>query len=234
MNKLVLSAALAFAVLALPAQADTVPKPKSIDSRSTTALYKEGQVYKIYTQLKRVTLIELADDEKYVDFKAGDTASFVFAPTDAGNAVLVKPVMGGSVTNGVIVTTRRFYLVELYETGARNPHYAVSFTAPKSGRAAKGFTPPKGQPKSYAIAQTTKDTEFQPVRIWDDGLKTYFQFSGDAPIPSVYRADANGREYLVNGRTQGTITTVGRRSDRWVLRFGDKFVCIEAREASNG
>ena len=178
----------------------------------------------------------MADDETYLDFKAGDTASFVFAPTDTGNAVLVKPTLQGSVTNGVIVTDRRFYIVELQETSTRRPHYSVSFSAPKRSRSSgtPSFKPPRGKPRSYAISAKSAGAQIAPTRIWDDGQKTYFEFGGDAPIPSVFRADVEGREHIVNGRARGTVFVVGRRSDRWVLRYGDEYICIENKELRNG
>lgn len=228
-----LAIALMLLGLATPAFSETIPKPLNVDSRSTTAHYQKGQVYKIYTQLRRVTLITLAEGERFVDFKAGDTESFVFADTDSGNAILVKPVIGGAVTNGVIVTNRRFYLVELHESSKRRPHYAVSFTAPQKGRAAASQIAGVS-PKQYEVASKSKDAQISPIRVWDDGKKTYFEFGPDAPIPSIYRADANGREYIVNARASGTKIAVGRRSDRWVIRYGDEFVCIQSEALSNG
>ena len=229
MRKLVYIAFLAS--LATPALSEVVPTPMRVDARSTTAVFQEGQVYKIYTQLRRVTLITLAPGERFLDFKAGDTESFVFSDTESANAILVKPVIAGAVTNGVIVTNRRFYLVELYESSSRQPHYAVSFTSPADGGSGSGKTlVAAGFPKSYTISAKSRDAEIAPIRVWDDGQRTYFQFSPDAPTPSIYRADARGREYIVNGRTDGTTSTVGRRSDRWVIRYGDQYVCIQSSE----
>lgn len=220
--------------VAAPALAETVPKPMRVDARSTTALYQEGQVYKIYTRLKRVTLIKLAQGERFVDFKAGDTESFLFSDTDAGNAILVKPVIAGAVTNGVIVTNRRFYLVELHKSSKRRPHYAVNFHAPQSQRSTASTSAPRGVPRKYVLSAQTKGAQIAPIKVWDDGQKTYFEFGPDAPIPSIYRADSRGREYLVNGRTNGRRLTVGRRSDRWVIRYGDEYVCIQNKELGDG
>tara|TARA_R110002074_G_scaffold144628_1_gene292477 strand:+ start:16705 stop:17397 length:693 start_codon:yes stop_codon:yes gene_type:complete len=226
--KSLLCAAL-LASLASPALSEATPRPMRVDARSATATYQEGQVYKINTQLKRVTLITLAPGERFLDFKAGDTESFMFAATDGGNAILVKPVIGGAVTNGVIVTNRRFYLVELHESAHRRPHYAVNFSAPAgSGGGTSKTSVPAGQPKTYSITVQSKGAEIAPIKVWDDGQRTYFQFDADAPTPSIYRADAQGREYIVNGRTDGTTSTVGRRSDRWVIRYGDQYICIQS------
>lgn len=233
MNKLLCAALLA--TLASPALSEAIPKPMRVDARSTTAVYQEGQVYKINTQLKRMTLIKLAPGEHFLDFKAGDTESFMFAKTDTNNAVMVKPVIAGAVTNGVIVTNQRFYLVELHESANRRPHYSVNFSVPAgSGAGPSKTTVPAGPPKSYKILAASKGAEIAPIRVWDDGQRTYFEFGSDGPTPSIYRADARGREYIVNGRTDGTRSTVGRRSDRWVIRYGDQYICIESGDVTNG
>ena len=221
------------AALASPALAEVTPRSMSVDARSATAVFQEGEVYRINTQLRRVTLITLAQGERFLDFKAGDTESFQFADTEDGNAILVKPVIAGAVTNGVIVTNRRFYLVELHESSTRNPHYSVSFQAPASERRATQAAVPAGPPKTYMISVKTRDAQIAPIRVWDDGRRTFFEFGPDAPIPSVFRADASGREYIVNARTDGTKVSVASRSDRWVIRYGDEFICIVNAELAN-
>lgn len=226
--------AVVVAALTTPAFAESIPVSMNVDNRSATAVFQEGEVYRINTQLRRVTLITLAAGEKFLDFKAGDTESFQFADTDNGNAILVKPVIAGAVTNGVIITNRRFYLVELHESSTVRPHYAVNFQAPASERVPARSGVPAGAPKEYVVAVATKGAQIQPTRIWDDGQKTYFSFSPDAPTPSIYRADAQGREYIVNSRTDGTTVTVASRSDRWVIRYGDEYICAQNKELSNG
>ena len=224
MNKLHIAALLT--ALAAPALAEVTPTSLRVDARSAAAVFQEGQVYRINTRLRRVTLITLAPGERFLDFKAGDTESFQFADTDQGNAILVKPVIGGAVTNGVIVTNRRFYLVELHESATTRPHYAIGFQAPASERQSRQVSVPSGPPKTYVMTAQTRDAQIAPTRVWDDGQKTYFEFGPDAPIPSIYRADASGREYIVNPRPNGTRVVVGTRSDRWVIRFGDEYICI--------
>ena len=233
MNKLLCAALLA--ALATPALAETTPRSMRVDARSATAIYQEGQVYKINTQLRRVTLITLAQGERFVDFKAGDTESFQFADTDGGNAILVKPVIAGAVTNGVIVTNQRFYLVELHESASARPHYSVSFQSPAGSTAAAAQSSvPAGKPQTYVISAATKDAQIKPVNVYDDGRRTFFTFSPDAPIPSIYRSDAQGREYIVNGRTDGMRVTVGSRSDRWVIRYGEEYICVQSGRITNG
>ena len=80
---------------------------------------------------------------------------------------------------------------------------------------------------TYRVLNRKGAAEFAPVGISDDGKKTLFQIPPGAPIPSIFRADARGRETSVNSSVNGTIITVGARSERWVLRYGDEYVCVE-------
>ena len=74
---------------------------------------------------------------------------------------------------------------------------------------------------------------FAPVSISDDGRKTTFIIPPGAPMPTIFRADAKGQEYSVNSAVRGTKITVSTRSERWVLRYGDEYVCVTA-EAGAG
>ena len=87
---------------------------------------------------------------------------------------------------------------------------------------------------TYRVLNRKGAAEFAPVGISDDGKRTLFQVPPGAPIPSVFRADARGRETSVNSSVNGTVITVGARSERWVLRYGDEYVCIEGTAPGEG
>src|SRR5699024_9912870 len=116
------------------------------------------------------------------------------------------------------------------------PNWSVKFTVPGSGggtrsRAAAAAAIPAEVPMTYRVLNRTRAAEFAPGGISDDGRKTLFQIPPGAPIPSIFRADARGQEYSVNSTVDGTIITVGARSERWVLRYGDEYVCVEGTKA---
>ena len=47
-------------------------------------------------------------------------------------------------------------------------------------------------------------------------------------MPTIFRTDAKGQEYSVNSSVRGTTITVSSRSERWVLRYGEDYVCVTA------
>ena len=208
--------------------AETTPRAGKHDTRVRYVTHTEGQVYRIYTRVKHATLIEFDKGEIITTVPLGDSKSFLVEEIASKNALMVKPLIKGARTNAIVETNRRFYILDLYESASRVPFYAVRFTVPERAKKSKQTAPSGFIPYTYRIEKTKTRVAFRPQSVWDDGRKTTFTFGPDAPIPAIFRADAEGREYSVNTRTTGTTVTVARRAERWVLRHGDEFVCITA------
>lgn len=227
----VFAAAVAIALLgALPGFAETVPVPGNKDRRVTYATFVEGQVYAITTRLKTVTLIELGDGEKIQSVAIGDLESFKIDRLEGQNLFILKPVIAGASTNVTVETNQHIYFFFVTETSSGTPNFSVKFTVPGSRAVAGAGTEiPPSLPMTYKILKRRPLPEFAPISISDDGRKTYFDIPPGSAMPTVFRADAEGREYSVNAAVNGTRITVSTRSARWVLRYGDTYVCIEGK-----
>ena len=215
---------------ALPALAETAPKPGSHDARVTYATYQEGQVYRINTRLRNVTLVELGEGEKIQSIAIGDLESFKIDKLERANLFIIKPVVAGATTNLTVETQRNIYFLQVTEGGRGEPNYSVKFTVPGSTRAVTaGSEIPASLPMTYKIMKKGRALPgFAPVSISDDGRKTTFIIPPGAPMPTIFRADAKGQEYSVNSSVRGTTITVSTRSERWVLRYGEEYVCVTA------
>jgi len=221
---------LLISMTALPALAETSPKPGSHDARVTYATYQEGQVYRINTRLRNVTLVELGTGEQIQSIAIGDLESFKIDKLERANLFIIKPVVAGATTNLTVETQRSIYFLQVTEGGKGNPNYSVKFTVPGSTRAATpGSEIPASLPMTYKIMKKGRALPgFTPVSISDDGRKTTFVIPPGAPMPTIFRADAKGQEYSVNSSVRGTTITVSTRSERWVLRYGEEYVCVTA------
>ena len=131
-----LTAGLVASLAALPALAETAPKSGSHDARVTYATYQEGQVYRITTRLRTVTLVELGDGEKIQSIAIGDLESFKIDKLERANLFIIKPVVAGATTNLTVETQRNIYFLQVTEGGRGEPNYSVKFTVPGSTRAA--------------------------------------------------------------------------------------------------
>ena len=235
------AAALA-AYLALPGlvHAEARPQSGSRDHRVTYATYQEGQVYTVQTRVRNVTLIELGNGERIQSIAIGDSESFQIDKLEGANVFTVKPVIQGAATNMTVETNRRFYFINLVETSRGTPSWSVKFTVPgeggstRSAGAAAATAAATLPPMRYAVSRKVNGATFAPTGVSDDGNRTYFQIPPGAPMPSVFRADSKGLEYAVNSTTKGTVITVAGRSERWVLRYGDQYVCVTGSAAQAG
>ena len=223
-------AGLLASLTSLPAFAETAPKPGSHDARVTYATYQEGQVYRINTRLRNVTLVELGTGEQIQSIAIGDLESFKIDKLERANLFIIKPVVAGATTNLTVETQRNIYFLQVTEGGRGEPNYSVKFTVPGSTRAATiGIEIPASLPMSYKIMKKGRALPaFAPLSISDDGRKTTFVIPPGAPMPTIFRADAKGQEYSVNSSVRGTTITVSTRSERWVLRYGEEYVCVTA------
>lgn len=223
------------------ALAEARPRAGGNDSRLTYATFQEGQVYTINTRVRNVTLVELGDGETIRSIAIGDSEAFQVEKLEGSNVFTVKPVLDGVSTNLTVETNRRFYFIHVVEASRATPTWSVKFTVPGSGGSrsrgaamAAAIPVPAEVPMRYRVINRSGDASFAPTGISDDGRRTFFQLPPGAPIPSVFRADARGREYSVNTTVKGTIITVGARSERWVLRYGDASVCVEGTRPEAG
>jgi type IV secretion system protein VirB9 len=221
---------LLISITALPVLAETAPKPGSHDARVTYATYQEGQVYRINTRLRNVTLVELGEGEKIQSIAIGDLESFKIDKLERANLFIIKPVVAGATTNLTVETQRNIYFLQVTEGGRGEPNYSVKFAVPGSTRAATtGSEIPASLPMTYKIMKKGRALPaFTPVSISDDGRKTTFIIPPGAPMPTIFRADTKGQEYSVNSSVRGTTITVSTRSERWVLRYGEEYVCVTA------
>lgn len=215
---------------ALPAVAETTPRAGSHDQRVRVATWTEGQVYRVVTNLTRVTSIEFGEGETIRSIIAGDTAGFQFDGVPGGRAFAIKPVASGVATNITVYTNRRSYYFHVVET-RETPHYVVQFRYPGNAKPATNSVAAGAPNSNYAVSG---QTEFAPTAVWDDGTFTYFRFPRNAPLPAIFRW-SSGRERTVNSVAQeeGVIRVSGVHR-QWVLRLGEEVICIQDMSGANG
>lgn len=195
----------------------------------------------------RVCVLELQPGEQVVgEPHIGDSVRWSIAPavTGAGNAttnmVIIKPKEAGLDTNLVVPTNRRAYYVRLV---SRQQEYLplVAFSYPDDDMAkwkqavavqertreefeASQLTPVDSMSNLNFEYQVSGGTEFlRPVRVIDDGKKTYIQMPEgtavrEAPILVVSGMDSTAE--MVNYRVKGNMYIVDRLFEHGALLLG--------------
>ena len=196
----------------------------------------------------RVCMIELQSGEKLVgEPHIGDSVRWNLSPAMYGNGdsstsvIVLKPQGPGLDTNLLITTDRRAYYLRLL---SKPDDYVarVAFAYPddednqrkwqqqlaeqkdqqiKSTRIAE--LPPNAVDSMYFNYRLKGDDSIRPVRVFDDGKKTYIQISQaaknrEAPVLVVIGSD--GKQEMVNYRVKDDMYIVDRLFEKAELILG--------------
>ena len=216
---------------------------------------------KIICRPNRITDISLQAGEKVTAVHAGDTARWQINPAKSGAGddetvhVVIKPLVPDISTNLVVMTDRRTYNLDLVSS-VREFIPSVRFSYPDDAvRNWNAFIAENRMKKQnelvlsegtnlspdnlyfgYEIAKG-KDVSWKPVRVFDDGLKTYIEMpvkyrSMEAPVLLFYE----GRQQkLVNYRVKERFYIADRiMTKKAVLIAGKTRVVIERKKEGTG
>lgn len=196
----------------------------------------------------RICMVELQSGEKLVgEPQIGDSVRWHLSPAlfgtgDSATPVIVlKPLSPGLDTNLLITTDRRAYYLRLL---SKPDDYVarVAFAYPDDGaderRWQEHLAQQKEREKKQQIAELPPnavesmnfnyrvsggDTTIRPIRVFDDGKKTYIQMApevGNREAPVLVVIGANGKQEMVNYRMKDSMYIVDRLFDRAQLVLG--------------
>jgi len=223
------------------AMATRDPTPIKTDHRVRIIVYQPDQVFRYVGHYRFQSAIEFEKDEEIRTISMGDSTAWMMNPS--GNRLFLKPLEQDATTNMTLITNKRTYLFELHarETDDIDDEELTFimrfvYTDSADGEAA-GVTsyldsvplPDLDEnPEKYNFKYTIAGTEeISPVRIFDDGVFTYFQFRDkNAEVPAFYWVDEQGNESLINYRTRGDFIVVERVSRKFTLRHGNYVNCV--------
>ncbi|WP_253183364.1 P-type conjugative transfer protein TrbG [Sphingobium phenoxybenzoativorans] len=202
--------------------------------------YAEGAIYDLHAAPERITDILLEPGEVLASVACGDTSRWIIGDTSSGSGegkrvhILVKPSSPNLATNLLITTDRRSYHVNL-RSNAHVATTAMSWSYPNdallaltnnsSSRTAPSMSTrlaPERLNFNYVISGDRP--RWRPVRAFDDGQKTYIEFSQSIATdeaPPLFLISGKDAE-LVNYRMQGRFYIVDRLFTQAELRLGTK------------
>lgn len=208
-----------------------------VDHRIHTIPYQTDQVYKYVGHYGYQSAIEFESDEEIKTISMGDSTTWMLNPS--GRLLFLKPVEQDATTNMTLITNKRTYLFELHAGETDNiddPNmvFIMRFVYPDAGSGPSGrgsyldsVPEPDGSEKYNTDYTISGSEEVSPLRIFDDGEFTFFQFADkNAEVPAFYWVDSEGNEAIVNYRTRGDYIVIERVSSRFTLRHGDDVVCV--------
>ena len=198
--------------------------------------WSEGALYQIYAAPGRITDIALEPGEALIGpgpIAAGDTARWIIGDTTSGTGrdarvhILVKPTRPDIVTNLVLSTDRRTYLVELRASEeSYMPSVAWSYPQIVSKVAAPSVTHPVIPPASerrYRYGLQGDTPPWRPNSVFDDGRRVYVVFPHgivQGEMPPLFVIGPDGEAQIANTRVHGNVLIVDRLFAAAELRLG--------------
>ncbi len=207
--------------------------------------YSSGALYQVYTAPGQITDVALQEGEQLVGngpVAAGDTVRWIIGDTESGAGgskkihILIKPTRPDLITNLVINTDRRTYLLELrskpstYMASVSWLYAQDELIALRQENALREAALPidKGVDVSklqfrYEISGDTPP--WRPLSAFDDGTKVYIEMPrglAQGEAPPLFVIGAEGEDQLVNYRVNKNYYIVDRLFAAAELRLGGR------------
>jgi type IV secretion system protein VirB9 len=229
-----------FYALTAMASASQMPRYLGTEKKFRSYVYNPNEVYRYMGHYTYQGFIEFEEGEAVNTISMGDPSLWLFE--HLGNRLFLKPVgEDHSETNMTVITNKRVYHFELYAKEAKGISdkdliFVAKFSYPDEKdknivsfpRVTPSDEPDMRDLSSYNFNyQFTGDQTIAPIKVFDNGEFTYFQFTAkNAEVPAIFAVDAQGFESLINFRSAGSYIIVERVSAQFTLRNGSDIVCI--------
>jgi type IV secretion system protein VirB9 len=221
------------AILAATSAAAVVPRPGPGDKRIHVVDYDPEQVVELRGTLGYQFSVEFDQVEEIESVAIGDALTWQVTPNRRANLLFLKPMSASPDTNMTVVTNLRSYFFQLSaqpHSDKRVPLVSVRFIYPAPAFAVVAPPPqpsPPQPPEERNVAYTyTGSTLSLPVRVFDDGERTYFDFKAREDRPAIYAIDPDGQESVVNAREREGLVVIDRLARAFVLRRGSEVTYI--------
>lgn len=240
MKKLFIFSLTLFCFFNIPLKAAQMPRFLGSEKKFRSYIFNPNDVYRYLGHYTYQGFIEFQEGETVSTISMGDPSLWLFE--HLGNRLFLKPVgEDGSETNMTVITNKHVYHFELMAKEAKGITdkdliFVAKFAYPdEKDKNIVAFPKsiPSDEPDMRDLSiynfnyQYTGEASIAPLKVFDNGEFTYFQFSKkNAEIPAIFTVDAGGFESLINFRSAGSYIIVERVSPQFTLRNGNDIVCV--------
>lgn len=221
------------------------PKALSTDNRMRVVPFNQNDVVTVIGSPLISTSLEFGTNEVIQGIEGGDSAAWLVTVNDAHpNIAFIKPTMNESDTNMTILTDQHMYHFRLLMASQKEdsprlqPTYNIRFSYPESLRLAQLSKEAERTREKNAVVADNGSSPLDwnwaysfsckcsqdnlPVRAFDDGKFTYFEFSEHADIPAIFLVDQKGNESLANWQMKGKYVVIQKTARQFTLRNGNE------------
>lgn len=204
-----------------------LPEPGYPDPHIQSIQFVPDEVVLLRGAIGWQIMLEFGPEERIENVSIGDAMAWQVTPNKKARNLFLKPLIKNAATNMTVVTDRRRYTFAL-ETAARSSTvpWVVRFTyAPEVVETVEEPLPPPPRPVNLRYAMSG-DAGLLPLRVWDDGEMTYFQFAEGVPMPAIFAGGPGKDETLVNSMFRGRVVVVQQLDSRFTLRSGKRVAMV--------
>lgn len=205
------------------------------DPRIRYITFNNDSVTTVPVGLGVSTMVQFQADEMIETISAGETKTWSIVPKKGSSIMFVKPTEPGSRTNINVVTSKRVYALALVTSTSSSAIFQVRFRYPeddylKAAAVRAGDSAARPDLKSLNPASLNYNYVYKgsdalkPRVIFDNGVKTFFEFNGD--VPSIFLVKEGGAESTVNSRREGRFIVVDKLAHQFTLRAGELETCV--------
>lgn len=192
-------------------------EPLEGDGRIVTVNFGEGETIALRTAIGNGLTIIFAPGERIVDFAAADPAAFALTVSGSADSLLLQTLRQPAASGLSVRTQLRNYVFALEVGPPQTASYAVRFDfGPRQQPPIAKSVPGIGQ---YRLSGTKA---LRPIRIDDDGERTYLEWAPDQLLPAVFALNDLGSEEMVDGYMRDGIFTIDRVNRVLVFRIDRK------------
>ena len=215
--------------LATAASAAVTPTPGPGDARMRVVRYAPDEVVELTGDLGYQITVVFGEGERLENVSIGDAQGWQVTPNRKADLLFLKPIDRSAATNMVVVTNLRRYAFELKvrprpaAPGDPSIIYGLRFLYPPP----PAPPPPAAKPPASPLPQVVNaaysydgSPRNLPLRVFDDGKSTYFQFAAAGDYPAIYAVGSDKAELVINFSFHDGYLVVDQIAPGFVLRRG--------------
>jgi type IV secretory pathway VirB9-like protein len=229
--------------------------PRTHNTRLVTFAYDPNVAFAIRSRVGVFTNIEVPEGESITSFYISDETTWQWHVGTDKRRVLVRPNAPGELNTATLVTNARTYEITLESVEPGELwHQRVRWAIPGSsgvpagagrwtaGDATTGALPSADASDALMLDMSAVNLNYQiepkrrnaahiaPTAVFDDGVRTYFQFPPHRDVPAIFASDKRGKKLdIVEFAVKGPYMVVPHTSEHWTLILGNHQVAVSRR-----
>ncbi|MBT2134487.1 TrbG/VirB9 family P-type conjugative transfer protein [Croceibacterium sp. LX-88] len=214
--------------------AQIAPIPGSDDPRLQTVAYDPSRPVRLVAFPGANLTLMLLPGDRISRVVLSDRGAFDVRVTAGGDSLNILPLRPDASATLLVEGAQRRYEFDLDTGEGLAAAYVVRFVGSPEYPAFAGTMGPSTASDPALWTGTYRlsgERTLRPVRMGDDGERTYIEWAANQSLPAVFGIGASGQEEVVDGYMRGDLFTIDRVYSELVFRI-DKLRVRARRERS--